>query len=153
MFTLYRIALAPARKPYQIGLLFTHKNDNDNDNDNDNAAMLRHGFPKVKSHIGQVFTLYRIAFAPARKPYRIGLLFTHKNDNDNDNAAMLRRAFPKVKSHIGQVFTLYRIAFCVCTCSYPVKSEHSISLCIISIIFHLKKMELRDVCCALKTCK
>ena len=26
-----------------------------------------------------MYTPYRVAFAPARKPYRIGLLFTHKN--------------------------------------------------------------------------
>ena len=26
MFTLYQTALAPARKPFQTGLLFTHKN-------------------------------------------------------------------------------------------------------------------------------
>ena len=26
-----------------------------------------------------MFTLYWIAFAPARKPFRIALLFTHKN--------------------------------------------------------------------------
>ena len=26
-----------------------------------------------------MFTLYRMAFAPPRKSYRIGLLFTHKN--------------------------------------------------------------------------
>ena len=26
-----------------------------------------------------MFTVYRIAFAPTRKPYRIGLVFTHKN--------------------------------------------------------------------------
>ena len=26
MFTLYQTALAPARKPYRIGLPFTHKN-------------------------------------------------------------------------------------------------------------------------------
>ena len=26
-----------------------------------------------------VFTLYRVAFAPPRKSYQIGLLFTHKN--------------------------------------------------------------------------
>ena len=26
MFTLYRIAFGPARKPYQIGLLIVHKN-------------------------------------------------------------------------------------------------------------------------------
>ena len=29
--------------------------------------------------IKATFTLYRIAFAPARKPYQIGLLFTQKN--------------------------------------------------------------------------
>ena len=28
-----------------------------------------------------MFTVYRIGFAPARKPYRIGLLFTHKNSD------------------------------------------------------------------------
>ena len=28
MHTLYRITLGPARKPYQRGLLFTHKNNN-----------------------------------------------------------------------------------------------------------------------------
>ena len=28
-----------------------------------------------------LFTPHWIRFAPARKPYRIGLLFTHKNDN------------------------------------------------------------------------
>ena len=30
---------------------------------------------KVKA----MFTVYRITFPPPRKPYRIGLLFTHKN--------------------------------------------------------------------------
>ena len=29
--------------------------------------------------IKAVFTLHRIAFAPPRKSYRMGLLFTHKN--------------------------------------------------------------------------
>ena len=28
-----------------------------------------------------MFTLYRIGFTPARKPHRIGLLFTHKNSD------------------------------------------------------------------------
>ena len=28
-----------------------------------------------------MFTLYRIAFGPARKPYRLGLLFIHKNND------------------------------------------------------------------------
>ena len=28
-----------------------------------------------------MFTLYRIGFTPARKPHRIGLLFTHKDSD------------------------------------------------------------------------
>ena len=49
-----------------------------------------------------MFTLYRIVFAPTQKPYRIGLLFTHKNRD------------------FGQVFTLYQIAFRAGTQSYLV---------------------------------
>ena len=50
-----------------------------------------------------MFTLhvYQIAFAPARKPYQIGLLFTHKN-SDFCNEAKLRRAvLDSGASHIG----------------------------------------------------
>ena len=32
-----------------------------------------------ESHIGLVFTLYRIAVPQAYTPYQIGLLFTHEN--------------------------------------------------------------------------
>ena len=45
------------------------------------------GDPLYKNYFGQflsacflgIFTLYRKGFAPAPKPYRIGLLFTHNN--------------------------------------------------------------------------
>ena len=33
----------------------------------------------MEEYFKAMFTLYRIAFAPARKPYRIRLLFTHEN--------------------------------------------------------------------------
>ena len=39
-----------------------------------------------------MFSLYLVAFAPAPKPYRIGLLFTHKNGDFG--------AISKVESHI-----------------------------------------------------
>ena len=45
-----------------------------------------------------MFTLYRIVFAPARKPYRRGLLFTKKN-NDLGHISVqskLRAPIPKV---------------------------------------------------------
>ena len=42
---------------------------------NDKVNMQRLLFNKSKA----VFTIYQIAFAPAKKPYRIGLLFSHKN--------------------------------------------------------------------------
>ena len=50
-----------------------------------------------------LFTRYRIAFAHARKSYRIGLLFTHKNgDYDFCNRAKLCRADLQTgESHIG----------------------------------------------------
>ena len=42
------------------------------------AKLLRADFWSGQSRIRYVFTLYRIAFAPARKPYWVGLLpFTH----------------------------------------------------------------------------
>ena len=46
-----------------------------------------------------LFTLSRKAFAPPRKPYRIGLLFTHENDY---GGAKLPRAYLKSgASHTG----------------------------------------------------
>ena len=44
-----------------------------------------------------IFTRYQIAFAPARKSYRIGFLFTHKNSDLRRsfcNGAKLRHADP-----------------------------------------------------------
>ena len=40
-----------------------------------------------------MFTLYGIAVAPAQKPYRIGLLFTHKN-GDFDAISVRERSCP-----------------------------------------------------------
>ena len=53
-----------------------------------------------------LFTIYQTSFAPARKPYRIGLMFTHKNSDFSAifvtkrscNADLERRP-----SHIGYV--------------------------------------------------
>ena len=50
-----------------------------------------------------IFTLSRIAFAPARKPYQIGLRFKHKNGDFNAISAKGRGyAVPisKVEGHI-----------------------------------------------------
>ena len=50
-----------------------------------------------------MFTFYRVAFAPARKPYRIGLLFTH-NNGDFGAISVTERSCPhvisKLESHI-----------------------------------------------------
>jgi len=56
-----------------------------------------------------MLTLYRKAFAPARKPYWIGLLFTHKNcDFDAISAAERSCAapIPKVERHRLSVHTI-----------------------------------------------
>ena len=57
-----------------------------------------------------MFTLYRIAFAPARKPYWIGLLFTQKN-GDFGAISVAERNFAapisKVESHISDRFLYY----------------------------------------------
>ena len=60
-------------------------------------------FANKSLHLDQ-FTLYRIALAPARKPYRIWLLFTHRGFC---NGAKLCRVDLNGQSHIGQVFALY----------------------------------------------
>ena len=49
------------------------------------------------------FTLYRVAFTPAQKQYRIGLLFTHKKGDFGAISVMERRCaapISKVESHI-----------------------------------------------------
>ena len=62
-----------------------------------------------------MFTPYWIAFAPARKPYRIALLFTHKN-GDLGAISVTKRScaepISRVESHISDsdtVFILYRV--------------------------------------------
>ena len=77
----------------------------------------------------------------ARKPYLIGRLFTHKNDDFSCATLFLKRW-----SHISDRCSHYTIAFCVGTWSYPVKSEHSLSLWVISIIFHWKNGIKRRLC-------
>ena len=53
-----------------------------------------------------MFTLYRITLALARKPYRVGLLFTHKND-DLDAISVTEGSCPSpisnVKRHIWRI--------------------------------------------------
>ena len=39
----------------------------------------------MEEYFNPMFTLYWIAFAPARKPYRIRLLFTHENGDFGAN--------------------------------------------------------------------
>ena len=69
-----------------------------------------------------MFTLYRIVFAPARKPYRIGLLFTYEN-GDFGTISVTERShtapISKVVSHIlnrcscytGQLFVVPRKSY------------------------------------------
>ena len=50
-----------------------------------------------------MFTIYRIAFPPAQKPYRIGIQFTHKN-GDFEAISLTERIcaarISKLESHI-----------------------------------------------------
>ena len=48
-----------------------------------------------------MFTLYRIGFTPARVPYRIGLLFTHK-DSDFGAISVTEQTAPR-RSPIAKV--------------------------------------------------
>ena len=79
MFTVYRIAFAPPRKPYWIGLLFTHKKKTV-------VAAWREALPRRSLkwswvtcwiHVG-VHTLYRMASRSATKAirYNVIMLFT-----------------------------------------------------------------------------
>ena len=60
---------------------------------------------RKSTYLRYVYTKYRIVFAPARKPYRIGLLSTHKNGDFGAisvTEAKLRRAdILSEESHIG----------------------------------------------------
>ena len=79
MFTLYRIAFAPARKPYRIGLLFTYENG---DFGTISVTERSYAAPisKVVSHILNRCSCYTgQLFVVPRKSYGIGPLNTHKN--------------------------------------------------------------------------
>ena len=57
-----------------------------------------------------MFTLYRIAFAPARRPYQIGLLFTHKSGDFGVISVTERSCaarISKVESHISDRCSCY----------------------------------------------
>ena len=57
-----------------------------------------------------MFTQYRIAFAPARKPYRIELLFTHKNGDFGEISVKERSCaapISKMGSHISDRCSYY----------------------------------------------
>ena len=49
------------------------------------ANALTRGRP-ISSEFKAIFTLYRIAFVPARAPYRIGLLLTPKSGDFSANS-------------------------------------------------------------------
>ena len=71
-----------------------------------------------------LFTLYRIGFAPERKPYRIRLLYTRNNHDDFGAISLTKRTVAPRRSlsgesHIGEEFTPFRIAFRVSVRSYP----------------------------------
>ena len=75
-----------------------------------------------QSETKAMFTLYRIVFAPARKPYRIGLLFTYEN-GDFGTISVTERShtapISKVVRHIlnrcscytGQLFVVPRKSY------------------------------------------
>ena len=80
MFILYKMAFAPAQKPYRIGLLFTHKNRDFG------AISATAGSCVAPRRSLRWRVTYRIGshyinklFMSSRKPYRIGLLLTHMN--------------------------------------------------------------------------
>ena len=70
-----------------------------------------------------MLTLYRMAFAPARKSCRIGLLFTHNGDFGAISVTERSCAAPisKVKSHI-----LDRCSYYTGAVALPVKCVYSL---------------------------
>ena len=75
----------------------------------------------IQAMITTMFTLYRIAFAPAPKSYQISPLFTEKMGDFG--AFLVWERSQSGDSHNRQVFRLYLIAFFV-----PVQCEYSLSL-------------------------
>ena len=62
-----------------------------------------------------MFSLYQVAFAPAWKPYRIGVLFTDKNGDFGTISVTKRSCAAPIpingESDIGEVSILYQIPF------------------------------------------
>ena len=109
LLILHRVIFALAWKPYWIGLLFTHENGvfgAISVTERSYAARIS----KVESHISCVFTLQRIDFAPARKPYRRRLLLTNKI-GDFSAIFVTERSYAaritKVESYISDMFSHY----------------------------------------------
>ena len=103
MFTLYWIVFAPAQKPYRIGILFTRKNGDFGAisvTERSCAALI----PKEEHHISDRWSyLPDSLFAPAQKPYRIGILFTRKNGDFGAISVTERSCaalIPKEEHHI-----------------------------------------------------
>ena len=64
------------------------------------------------------------SFAPARKSYHMGLVFTHKNGDFGAISATERSCaapISKVERHISHRILIYRKVFRVCSKSYPVR--------------------------------
>ena len=88
----------PLRKPWGLPLLWL-------------IALIK--LPTSFEIVKTVFTLYKIAFASARKPHRVSDLFTHKTVRFRRNfcnraklhCSALHCTYLKIESHIGQVFT------------------------------------------------
>lgn len=77
-----------------------------------------------------MFILYRIAFAPAPKPYRIGLLymFTHENRDFGAISATERSCYAplsKVESHINSAtfFTYNKIVLLWVDCRVSMQTD------------------------------
>ena len=103
MFTLYWIVFAPAQKPYRIGILFTH-NNGDFGAISVTERSCAAPIPKVERHISDRCSyLPDSLFAPAQKPYRIGILFTRKNGDFGAISVTERSCaalIPKEEHHI-----------------------------------------------------
>ena len=57
-----------------------------------------------------MYTVHHVAFAPARKPYQIGLLFTHKNGDFGAisvTAQSCAALISKAESHISDRCSYY----------------------------------------------
>ena len=80
-----------------------------------------------------MFTIYRLAFTPERKPYLIVFLFTYKNGDWARFLPVSERScavlISKVETHTSGKYSviLYRIAFRIGTKRYLVSSERSLS--------------------------